>query len=629
MPPVNASGLAQINHHISGYLPGNGDNSVFNLMRLHPGILAAGEQPNDIIMWGSPEGTGRVLFDGFTIWGLKNFNDNISAINPYLAQSIEVRKGGYDVTNTDVIGGIIDIAGKTGNSRKKGLNLFINNQTLNTMVELPIRKKSSLILAFRKTYYNLINTNDLNLNKRITEEDILVSPDYQFRDMNMKYTLKGNNGDMFFISMLKSNDDFDIRAEKEYDRSFFNEIRTEHNQQKGGSIFYGKTFKNGYATNIKFSYSSLESNYNNQRIITRKISSEQIIRKNEQALNNISEFSALWNNEFKWSPRNNFSVGVEFIQNHLTLTEDTFNYRYIDYANKANRINFYLQNKISISAKTYLTPGIRYNHSPYLNKFYFNPRLSITHQFSDLFKGHAAISKHHQFLAKSTLVDSDGNYRYSYTLASNKDNPVLESTHRVSGLSFNKNKLLFSVEGFLKHNSNISRQIRIQKENTISIGKSRSYGYDIYLKKDIQTHSFWASYTWSKTEELFPYFKEQEYRRAPQDQRHEIKTAGILNLKPFYFSLSYIYGSGFPLYESFKRNIYSEPDYNRIDISLIYKAQLKKALLETGLTIQNLTNANNIKYTQFEKVPLEQLNTVYINTNAVPFTPLLYLKLKL
>ncbi|MEZ5000557.1 MAG: carboxypeptidase-like regulatory domain-containing protein [Bacteroidales bacterium] len=65
------TGEIRINHQIAKFLPGNGDNSVFNLLRLQPGITAAGELANDLIIWGSYEGQSRVLFDGFTIFGLK------------------------------------------------------------------------------------------------------------------------------------------------------------------------------------------------------------------------------------------------------------------------------------------------------------------------------------------------------------------------------------------------------------------------------------------------------------------------------------------------------------------------------------------------------------------------------
>ena len=68
---------------------------MFNLLRLQPGILAAGEQSNDLIIRGSYEGQSQVLFDGFTLFGMKNFNDNISAVNPFMAKDIRLMKGGF------------------------------------------------------------------------------------------------------------------------------------------------------------------------------------------------------------------------------------------------------------------------------------------------------------------------------------------------------------------------------------------------------------------------------------------------------------------------------------------------------------------------------------------------------
>ena len=90
-------GVIRLNHKIAYRLPGNGDNSVFNFLRLQPGILAAGEQSSEMIIWGSYPGHSQVLFDGFTIFGLKNFNDNISSVNPYMAKDIRVLKAGYSV----------------------------------------------------------------------------------------------------------------------------------------------------------------------------------------------------------------------------------------------------------------------------------------------------------------------------------------------------------------------------------------------------------------------------------------------------------------------------------------------------------------------------------------------------
>jgi len=123
------AGVIRLNHKIAYRLPGNGDNAVFNFLRLQPGILAAGERSSELIIWGSYSGHSKILFDGFTIFGLKNFNDNISFVNPYMAKDIKVLKGGYSSDYDDRVGGIVDISGINGSINKPSINVNINNMT--------------------------------------------------------------------------------------------------------------------------------------------------------------------------------------------------------------------------------------------------------------------------------------------------------------------------------------------------------------------------------------------------------------------------------------------------------------------------------------------------------------------
>jgi len=325
------------------------------------------------------------------------------------------------------------------------------------------------------------------------------------------------------------------------------------------------------------------------------------------------------------------TAGIELIHNEVILTEDTFDYRYLDLSERTNRINLFAQNKIQLGKKASLTTGLRYNHLTFINKMTIDPRISLSVRASGNLKLNASWGQYHQFLVKSSVADEDGNFRYSWTLADEDEVPVMKSIHWVIGGAYTRSNFLFSIDAFHKENEGITRFVRTRQNNHIYIGNSRSYGIDFYAKQDINGHSIWASYSLGKTEEyfdFFEFFRDKEYRRAPQDQRHEIKLAGLLNLGAFHFSTSYVHGSGFPLYSNYMNREYTEPDYNRLDASFIYKLSSQKFSGEVGLSVLNVTNADNIKYSQFERVPIEQLNTVFINTDAVPFTPLLYLKLK-
>jgi len=392
-----APGLINLNSYITVYLPGNGDNTVFNLLRLQPGVVAAGEQPNDLILWGSYEGTSKVKYDGITIWGLKNFSDNISAVNPFMSKSVEVFKGGYDATRDDLVGGVVNITGKTGRRDRPGINLFVNNETLNRMVETPLSDQSSLVLAYRQTYDNLFEPEDVDLgSNRDLQYRIDVQPEYRFRDYHAKYSWQGDDGSLFYISTLFGDDDFSYTAKQERQQNIITQNTSEENHQYGGAMFWGKKFKTGGRFQFHGSWSALNS----------------------------------------------------------------------------------------------------------------------------------------------------------------------------------------------------------------------TYGVDVFVKKDFHGNTFWTACSLGRAEELFPYFPDQQYRRALHDQRHELKVAGLVRLfKNFHVSGTYIFGTGFPLYANFLSEKYVEPDYSRLDLALVYRLSVERMVGELGFSLLNALDHYNVKYTSFEQVPLDQLNT--------------------
>ena len=223
-------GNMKINHNISRYLPGQGDNSVFNLLRLMPGVQASNEQSTDLLIWNSYEGQSLITFDEFTLFGLKNYNNNISIVNPFVVKNIEIYKGGYQARYGNRVGALVNITGKNGSLQKPTFSFNVNATTINAMAEIPVSNKSSLLVAYRQTYYNLYNPKNFNIydptkparNKdfdleRLTnnEPGIKVFPDnYQFRDFNLKYSTSFNNNDQFYLSMYLGGDDFNLTAER-------------------------------------------------------------------------------------------------------------------------------------------------------------------------------------------------------------------------------------------------------------------------------------------------------------------------------------------------------------------------------------------------------------------------------
>lgn len=627
------AGLMQLNQKVAGFLPGFGDNSVFNLLRLMPGVLASGESASDLVIWGSYAGQSQVLFDGFTIYGLKNYNDNISSFNPLMAQNIEVMKGGFDARYGERVGGIINIQGKTGNMKKPSFTFMINNMTLNGMLEVPLGKKASVVLAGRQTYFDLYNSSDINSllrrnNDENDENDVDVIPDYTFRDLNFKYTQKIGERDLFYLSLYGGDDKFNYTIDQPVRKINVYKNTVENNKQLGGTAFYGKTWRNGNTSNLSISFSGISTRYQDDILINHQIVDTTFVDSIFGSENKLEEFAIKLENRFTLNRNHLLEVAGGIYVDQVSLTEDTNYSNSLNMQDTSQRLFFMLQDNIAIGAKTVLKIGGRLTHVSNLNEGFVEPRLSLSHEFSEQWKFNVSWGLYKQFITKSTLVDEVGNYRYFWTICDNQEVPVVEASHFVLGGRYHNRGWTVSVEGFYKFIEGITRYYNIKSLSLSGIieGVSRVYGVDVFLQKDWNKHSTWISYSLGDAREKWLWHPKAKYRRAPHDQQHEIKLALLLNFDPLFFSTNYVYGSGFPRAPYNLTGADVDLTYSRWDASLIYKFLDWKTVGEVGLSVLNILNTRNIKYATFKRIPSDQSQILNINTESIPFTPALYLK---
>jgi hypothetical protein len=626
------AGVVRLNHKITKFLPGSSDNSVFNLLRLQSGILAAAEASDDLIIWGSYEGQSRILFDGFLLFGLKNFNDNISAVNPYIVKDIKLLKAGFDATYGKCVGGIADITGKDGNKIKPGAQISINNYTINSMVETPIGDNSSLLMAFRHTFQNLYDPTEIDLFQRnqTTLNDVEVIPNYTFRDFNVKYNYSNPNGTYFSASMLTGQDIFSYDIDEDVtNRINLQRTTKEENLQRGGSVYLGKNFENGWHSRIKLAYSDLKAQYKDNQIITIASPGNPVRDKSKNSTNTSSETTLAWENDWHINRTHNLSTNVEITQNTSSWVEDTIGFEYINQKYSGSHFSIILSDEIS-SPHISLKPGIRYTYVPFLNKSLFEPRLAINVPITKFVDLNISGGLYNQVLTKSSVEDENGNYRYMWILANESVYPILRGEHLTASINAEFNSTQISWSPYIRKTYGLTRYVNYFQQNIedISNGKGKSYGFDFYIKQNYKGHTAWISYTLSKTEELFDHFQEEDYRFAPQDQRHEIKLATLINIDPVYFSTNYVYGSGFPIYELQDGALETtRTAYSRLDMALIYKFSFKKLNGETGISVLNVFDRENILYNNLERIPTEQSNTIRLYEESVPFTPSIYLKI--
>ncbi len=646
----DAPGIMTVNQTIAPYLPGYGDNSVFNVLRLLPGVLASGEQSAELLVWGSYESQTKVEFDGFTLFGLKNHNNNIGVVNPLVIKNIRVLKGGYASSYDDRVGGIVQITGKNGNLSKPSATLNINNSTVNILGEIPIGKKSTVLGAYRQTYYNLYNPYDLNIFRNMEMSsswewdnkshhsfnnmvDVVVVPDYKFSDANFKYTFRGDKGEIITAGLYKGGDHYAYGVDGNYNNHQVNNKLAEKNKQLGTSMILAKPWGKTHNSQLKLNYSMLNSTSSetNTTSMDGMHNMNSISIKELTTENAVDEFATELKDNFSIVPGSAFEVGIGWQMNRAVFNQLINGTNELALNSTSEKGFAFIQNTISVGKKIQLTPGIRAVYENLSNGFYIEPRFSASVKISGPVKFNASWGKYHQFISKISFVDENLNYSWYWVNSDGKTNPVLKATHWVGGISYNKNDFLFSAEGFYKSISGISRYF----SGTTKINKgfysgySRSYGVDFYLKKEFKKNVFWISYTLSKAEENLSFDASGTYRPAPHDQRHELKFAGIYNLKSFYFSTNYVFGSGFEILKNYTAQNTPVPKYSRLDAAVVYKFSHKKFFGNVGISVLNVLNHQNIKYDNLKRIETGASDFANIYTGSIPFSPTLFLKLSI
>lgn len=637
------AGHMKINHQIAPILPGHGDNSVFTLLRLMPGILAAGEQSNDLLIWGAYESHSKIQLDGFTLFGLKNFNDNISVVNPFMVKNIEVMKGGYGVRYGDRVGGIVEITGKDGTMQKPTFTFNINSTTVNSMIQIPLSQKSSIMAAYRQTYYQLYDPTSLSLFTRPKNQggmannnnsqdigyDYDVTPDYLFRDANLKYAWNGEGGERFALSLYGGGDEFKYDMDREITRFVITRSEKEENLQYGGSAQYTKPWTNHGITVFSVAYSGFGQQVTEQNRLENTKTGFVRTTKLTETDNIVDELSLKAEHALNFEEGNKLILAAGVVNNNVRLSRVSDDETTIDLENNIPRLYLWAQDELSVGKWLDLKAGLRLTYAGVLNAAYAEPRVSASLHISENLKLNAAWGIYHQYNAKTTLIDSAYNFSTFWVNADNEDIPVLSAQHYVAGASYYTEGLTVSAEGFYKTTEGLTRYFGGNKlfKSGFYQGNARSYGIDVFLKKEYKRHVAWISYTWSQTDEHFPFYINSDYQPAPQHQTHELKMAAIFNYKSFYLSGNYVYGSGFERFDiETEEGINLDQPYHRVDASLVYKFNPGKIKAEAGISILNVFNTDNIKYSNLRVTSADDLSLVGIYADAVPFTPTLFFK---
>lgn len=605
-------GIIKLNHQVAVFQPGSSDNTLFNVLRLQPGILAAGEQTKDFIIQGSYRGQSQILFDGITLFDVSSYNDHIGAVNPLMVKDIEVHKSGFSAGLGDRLGGVVNITGTEGRKDKLHANLRLNNQTVAGLVSAPVHKGAALQLAFRQTYYQLYEPLGLDF----LYSDILY---HSFTDLNVKYSGRFKGGNSLDISLIGFRDKNKLAYEEKNLNKNYKAYSFQQNEQQGGSLRYGKMWPKAGITNMTLAWSSLETQIDNSWIFEDKRAKDVFVR-NASTLNTVSERSLKIDHILPSGERQNVKFGLAWIQNN---TRDTQSYSPVrERQASLNRWSVYVVDDVSLGKRWSVHPSLRVDYIPNFEKAFVQPRILANWDFIDNIKLNAAWGIYRQFLSNDVFTDGSGNFNFNWVLHNGSERAVPQSIHKTLNVQYHKGATTLQVEGFLKNTSDLVRWKTDKRTGRLFpyTGIGRAYGVESTIKRKTEKLETWLTYTLSKTEEQFREGAPAgTYARAPQDQRHEVKASAVLQWHSFFYSFNYVYGSGFGI----SNERWSDRNYSRLDAALLYRRENKKMRMETGLSVLNVLNRRNVR-PGYLTVFFDQSSSIQLGTL---FTPSIFLNI--
>ena len=664
-------------------LPSIGEKDIMRSFQLMPGISASNESSSGLYVRGGTPDQNLVLYDGFTVYHVDHLYGFFSAFNSNALKDIQLFKGGFESRFGGRISSVTEITSKEGNQKQVNFGVDISMLSVNVFAEIPIGKKFSSFIAFRRSYqgtiYNMI-FKKFNKSKTEAAPDVGTGPGRKFSqsdeitsyfyDLNGRFTFRPGKKDIISLSIFNGTDKLDnsfssdIPSFGQFNANFsMNSVDLTKYGNIGSSLKWSRKWNSKLYGNTILSY----SNYYNQRD---RSSERTLINPDDEATTNMN--GIFEDNDLKdYSIKSDYQVEatnttqIQFGA-FATYYDIKYSYAQSDTASILNRNGaavlggIYLQSKIKLlKDKLQILPGLRANYFETTGKLYFEPRLSASYNLTDrlIIKGSTGLF--YQFANRVTREDIMSGNKEFWILSDGNSVPISSAVHFIAGISYESEGYTFSAEGYYKKIHNLTEySLRINaspmgvdyNENFFN-GYGYSRGIEFLAQKNSGNLNGWISYTIGEAKNHFDEYSDK-YFPANQDVTHELKLVGIYKYKRWDFSANWIYATGRPytapsgaytitlldgttqdFFTVTSKNSIRLPDYHRLDISASYRLLMgrrsdkrRRELGSVSVSLFNVYNHRNIWYKQFAIAEGEIIET---NINYLGITPNFTLSLKL
>ncbi|MBF8150419.1 TonB-dependent receptor plug domain-containing protein [Winogradskyella sp. F6397] len=638
------NGTIKTNTKAFDILPGLIEPDVLQIVQNLPGIMSVDERISNINVRGGTNDQNLILYEGIRMYQSGHFFGLISAFNPYLSEDITISKNGTSAKFGNAVSSTITIKNSDKIDKNRSGGLGGNMLSVDGFAKVPLSEKTELQVSARRSFTDILVSktydayfdrifSDSELNTSTPTNTLLAQDErFLFYDFNARFLYDISSTSKFRINVINISNDLDYSQVFTTTDNNFQETKSELNQTSyGGSVSYSKLLNQdlNLSAQVYFSNYDLDAKNNN-------ISNNQLLTQE----NKVEDFGFLFDASKIVNESINFNLGYQFNEVGVTNFEDVTNPDYTSFVKEIIRTHalFGEVEWYSISRDTYIRLGSRISYFGKLSEFLIEPRFTVNYKFLDYFRLEVLGELKSQSITQIIDLQQDffGIEKRRWQLANGNDVPLITSEQTSIGLSYNKNNLLVSVEGYYKGVHNItarSQGFQNQFQFTEDIGHYTVSGIDFLINKRFNDFSTWLSYTYSKNDYKFNQLHNGKSFPNTIDLRHVFNTSLTYNRDKFKIGIGFNWHSGRPftppkdLQDNSNFTIeYNAPnssrlsDYFRTDISAIYKFKPSKGIsAEVEASIWNIFNQTNIvnRYYTFDS----DNNILDIKNKSLKLTP--------
>ena len=622
-----------------------GEKDILKTLQLLPGVQSGSEGSSGFYVRGGGPDQNLILLDEGTIYNASHLFGFFSVFNSDAINDINLIKGSMPANYGGRLSSVLDINMKDGNKKRfsgrGGIGLISSKLTL----EGPIKKDtSSFIISARRTYIDI-------LTKPYLDTTEYAGNGYFFYDLTSKFNYRFSNKDQIFISGYFGKDVFTFNSP---DWGFNMKIPWGNST---GSIRWNHVFSNKLFMNSSLIF----SNYKFEFSATQNVEGNNLYQS--RLYSGIRDWNFKQDFNYYLNPRHTLKFGINntyhiFSPSNFDASLDSLDISTNDIRYYAHEGAIYINDEFNLNEKILINAGIRlstfthfgpferyikdgsnnlgalstdstinYNSWEPIKTYYgFEPRFSSRYLINEKSSLKFGFNQNYQYIHLTSLSSSSLPTDV-WIPSSSIIKPLIGRQYSIGYYrNFNNNKYEFSLEGYYKNMENLieykenyipGTSIGTDNvDNNLVSGDGQSYGFELFLSKNIGNLSGWIGYTWSKTTRKFNELNKGLEFYSKYDRTHDLSIVANYQIsKRLNFSTVFVYATGNTLtlpesaflidgdliLEWGERNSHRMEPYHRLDIALTLDGKKKGNYQSSwSFSIYNVYNRQNPYFIYFD-----------------------------